>query len=307
MLDKDQLSVGDGLAVARKARLTPVDRGPELAPWRRANELTRCCLYWMPVSGFPIPLAQRAWLLQFLERLASTVSDKFGLRREIFLQYKTVTDLVDAFLRTTREFQPLMGLSRRPGAALPKLPSGAELKEMVKSGKEFNFNEVTPDYCYWFLKKSGKKQLETFWGYGGISMIFTEPDPATVPPPLPFTAKFREKSTVFQKVDVDGVWESAFALNDGFQAKSKELFGAGLEQTPQYPGIPFILPLLQSSDFFSQPEQESGKWFQLFDLYLHETPEDAGILLASKTDLDETLIELLGKMREEGLVYPESK
>jgi hypothetical protein len=307
MLDKEQSRSADGLAAAvRKARLTPVDRSHELAPWRRANELTRCWLYWMPVSGFPIPLAQRAWLLQFLERLASTASDQFGLRREIFLQHKTVAPLMDAFLRTTREFQPLMGLSRRPGAPLPKFPSNEEMKEMVKSGT-FNLDEITPDYCYWFLKKSGKKQLETFWGHGGISMIFAEPDPATTPPPLPFSAAFRQKSTVFQKVDVDGVWESAFSLNDGFQAKSKELFGAGLEQNPQYPGITFILPLLRSSDFFSQPEQESAKWFQLFDLYLHETPEDAGILLASKTDIDETLIELLGKMREEGLVYPEGK
>jgi len=101
--------------------------------------------------------------------------------------------------------------------------------------------------------------------------------------------------------------EGSFALKDGFQAQSKQLFGAGLEDNPQYPGIPFILPLLQASDFFGQPEPESAKWFQLFDLYVRESPEDTGVLLASKTDFDDPLIQLLEKMRADGFTYPESK
>jgi len=309
MLDNGQSGGGEAIATARKAgRLTPVDRSLELAPWQRARELTRCFLYWMPVNGFPIPLTQRAWLLTFLERLASTISLEFGLRREIFLQYKAVSGMTGTFLKTSQEFMPLMGLSRRPEAALGGPPSAAELKLMVKSGKEFNFKDLAPDYCYWFLKKkSGGKQLATFWGHGGVSMMFTKPDPATAPPPLPFSAAFRQKSKVFQMVDVDGALEGSFALKDGFQAQSKQLFGAGLEDNPQYPGIPFILPLLQASDFFGQPEPESAKWFQLFDLYVRESPEDTGVLLASKTDFDDPLIQLLEKMRADGFTYPESK
>jgi hypothetical protein len=47
------------------------------------------------------------------------------------------------------------------------------------------------------------------------------------------------------------------------------------------------------------------KWFGLFDLYVNESPDDKGLLLASKTDLDEDLIEMLKEMREEDFVYPE--
>ncbi|HUA85894.1 MAG TPA: hypothetical protein VMB85_18680 [Bryobacteraceae bacterium] len=297
----------EGLAVARKTgRLTPADTSAQLAPWRRAHQLTRCSLYWIPVKAFPMPLTQKTWLLRFLDRLASTLLEEFQLRREIFLQYKTVVEVAEAFQRTSLEFMPNLGLSRRPGAAVRGPATVEELKEFKESGKEFNLNDYVPDYCYWFLKKSGAKQLETFWGHGGISMIFIKPDPATSPPPLPFSAAFREKSRIFKAMDVDGIWESAFALSDGFQAKSKELFGAGLENGP-YSGIRFILPVLQSSDFFIQPEPEFAKWFQVFDLYIRESPEDAGVLLASKSDLDETLIALLEKMREDGLAYPDAR
>jgi len=309
MLDSAQSVAGEAVATARKAgRLTPVDRGRELFPWQRARELTRCSLYWMPVSGFPMPLAQRAWLLTFLERLAATASEKFGLQRAIFLQYKTVAGMTDVFLRTNQEFQPILGLSRRPGAPIGGGLSAAELKQMAKDGKEFAFNELAPDYCYWFLKKkSGRKQLETFWGHAGMSMIFTKPDPATDPPPLPFSPAFREKSKIFQMLDVDGACESAYALKDEFLPKSKQLFGVGLEDNPQYPGIPFILPFLQAGDFFAQPEQESAKWFQLFDFYVRESREDTGVLLASKTDFDEPLIDLVVTMRQDGFIYPDGK
>jgi len=308
MLDKAQSEAGEAVPTPKKpGRLTPADRSPEFAPWRRAQELTRCSLYWMPVGGFPVPLAQRVWLLQFLERLASTMSEQFALRREVFLQFKTVPELMDTFLRNAQGFQPIVGLSRRPGAAIARVPDAATLTRMFESGKEIKFNEIAPDYCYWFLRKAGAKQLEAFWGHGGVSIIFTKPDPATAPPPLPFSAAFRKKWKGIEESGVDGLWEAAFALKDGFQAKSKVLFGTGLEDEPQYPGLSFILPLLQSSDFFNQLEQESAKWFQLFDVYLRESPQDSGILFASKTDLDDTLIELLAKMRADGFTYPESR
>jgi|SRR5579872_2012226 len=308
MLDTSRSNAVEAVATAKKpGRLTPADRSPELAPWRRAQELGRCSLYWMPVSGFPVPLAQRVWLLQFLERLASTLSELIGLRREVFLQLKTVPELMDTYLRNAQGFQPILGLSRRPGMAIPRVPDTATLNRMAEAGEEIKFSEIAPDYCYWFLRKSGAKQLEAFWGHGGISIIFTKPDPATTPPPLPFSDTFRKKWKGIEESGVDGLWEAAFALKDGFQAKSKELFGIGLEDEPQYPGLPFILPLLQTSDFFSQLEPESAKWFQLFNVYLRESPEDSGILLASKTDLDDTLIELLAKMRADGFTYTPSR
>ena len=42
-------------------------------------------------------------------------------------------------------------------------------------------------------------------------------------------------------------------------------------------------------------------YFELFDVYLRESPSDSGMLLASKYDLEEILIAVLEKMRATNL------
>jgi hypothetical protein len=111
---------------------------------------------------------------------------------------------------------------------------------------------------------------------------------------------------MFKELDLDKMWASANALSSPFLAKSKQLFGKGLENEPQTKGLPFILPLLDSADFFSQPEQTIKDCFELFDIYVRESPADNGVLLAAKRDLDEMLIGLLRDMRSQNATYPES-
>jgi hypothetical protein len=91
-----QPRAADELATSRKAgRLTPVG-SIELAPWQWPMNcpvafLSDAC------RQFPYPLQQRAWLLTFLERVASLASSRFGQGGEVFLQYKTVTGLLGTF------------------------------------------------------------------------------------------------------------------------------------------------------------------------------------------------------------------
>jgi len=105
------------------------------------------------------------------------------------------------------------------------------------------------------------------------------------------------------KLDIDKLVETAFSLMDGFQEKSKILFGNGLEENPQYPGLAFVLPLLSASDFFQEPPEERAKWFQLFSVYLTESPVDNGILLASALDLREVLNKVVAELKNENLHY----
>ncbi len=289
----------------RLRRLTPAARQSDLAPWQRAEKLTRVFLYWIPVHSFPVPIPQRQWLLRFFDLLAEILKERHQLRTEVFLQYKTVVPLRIPFLKNSREFVPMMGMIRSPGAAISPILSQHDVDEMVEGRKKFNFDEFVSDYAYWFVHKDGKKQREQFWGHGGMIMISLKADAATIPPELSIPQAWREKLEVFKVFDVDRAVADACSLKDGFLKKSKELFGAGLENEAQFRGLSFVLPLLKSGDFFAQPAEECGKWFQLFDVYVNESPADGGVILATGPDFEDTLIEVLKKMQEEGLTYPE--
>lgn len=300
MVEKDGISRDQ-----HSQRLTPIDRDPDLYPWRRAHGLTWCFLYWIPVTSFPVPMSQRQWLLIFLDRVSSLLGTQYDLRPEIFLQYKSLyPDLMKSFVKSSVDFGPLPGLGRKPGATIPAAIREQDIQDMM-DGKKYDFNEWVADYSYWFVNKSAKKQRELFLGYGGMTTIFLKPDPKTKAPAIPFSPAIRNYFSIFQKFDVDGLVGHTFALMDGFQEKSKKLFGDGLEDEAQLQGIRFILPLLSTQHFFNQGEETREKWFQLFDVYINESPADQGILLASKLDLEQQLIVLIKRMREENLEYPE--
>jgi hypothetical protein len=290
-------------------RLTPIDRQRELLPWRRAGDLTRCFLYWIPVNSFPAPVEQRAWLLHFFERLSCFLKDSEGLREEVFFQFKAFNQLRNPFLNHQREFYPMIGLSRRPGAPGPKPASEEEIsamgREMLKTMKPPDVTKYIADYCYWFVKKAARKQRELFLGHAALTMLFLKPDPKTASVRLPPQFQFLKERPDTKDFDLEGMIKTAVSLQDGFLSKSKQLFGAGLEDDPQFKGLLYVVPLLQTSDFFSQPEEEAKKWFELFDVYINESPPDKGILMAFKNDFEEQLVETLAKMKEEGLVYKE--
>ena len=285
-------------------RIERIDRA-ELLPWRRAYQHTRCFLYWMPTASFPVPESQVQWLREFLQRLAKQLSDLAGLRVETFLQYKTAMDDLEKFQKLAPKFSPLLGLSRKPGDTIPRLPTKDDMMPVVRGEKEFNLKDWIADYCYWFVYKKPSDQWREFLGRGGITLTFMKPDPKTTPPVLPFTESFRKKYRIFQMMDVDAILAGGFSLQEQFLPKSKELFGSGLEDNPQYPGFAFILPLLSTDHFLHQPEQENEKWFQLFEVYVNESPMDKGVLLAFKTDYEKLLIEVLTGMRQAGLIYQE--
>lgn len=252
--------------------------------------------------------------MEFLSRWTKLMRE-LGLRPETFLQYKVIyPDLMDALLNNMMELIPVMGLGRKPGAPLPKLPSESEVQKSTKNMFDALMNNkpadlpdaksYMPDYSYWFVEKSDQKQRQLFLGHGGFSMTFLKPDPNTVAPPLPITPALRKKIPMLE--DMEKKFEQANSLKDAFLRKSKELFGEGLEKEPQMKGIPFILPLLDAGDFFSQPEEVIKNSLQLFDVYVRESPADRGLLLAANFDVEEKLIGILQRMREDKFTYPEA-
>lgn len=297
-------NVGDLNAGSKEKRgLSRLSRDSELYPWYGAQALTRCSLYWLPVSSFPMVEGERTWLMRFLDLFLDAVSRQYELRSEVFLHSKSVEALRVSFARSAREFYPILGWSHRPGSKTKPLPTKEEVAAIIDRGEQFDAEGMMPDGCYWFLKKAERKQREMFLGHGGMSIVLLKADRKTQPPQLPLTDAMRKQYEQLSISSLEALIASAFGMKDGFLAKSKQRFGQNLQGVPGFGGIPFILPHLSAQDFFNRPAEECDSWFEIFDIYISESPADRGILLASKIDLQERLGALVERMRNEGLVY----
>lgn len=289
---KHKTSNGNGHSPKSRKRISPLR---DFHPWRYADKLTKCDLFWLSAVAFPIPAGQRDWLMLFVDRLAELLDKKLALRAELFWQARVIQSLLgDATMKNNMQLPPVLGLLRAPGGQ--------------ERGTQADSNNSSREYGYWFVDKGERRTRELFLGLGGMMMLFMKPDPAATAPKLPLSPKFRVHpmfKQLFEQIDVDRLHSQAYALLDGFQQRSKELFGAGLQDDPGFKGSRFVMPLLRTADFFEQPEEQFEKWFSLFDVYVSESPSDQGILMASRLDLKEDLAGLLDGMKEEGLEYPE--
>ena len=280
----------------RGERLTPVDRSADLLPWHRAEGMTRCFLAWMPISSFPAREGERQWLLRFTLLLTERLRQDHELEPHVFLEFKTAAKVNDDLLRHARKFMPLAGLGRHPGAQLPDMPSDRDYQQLMEGKKGFHVEDHMGDFCYWFLVQSTAPQCELFQGLGGMTIAWWKPDPKAKPPDIKIPPRYQSHE-LFQEFDVQGMVAGGCAMRDGFLPKSKQIVGAGLKGNVQIETIAFMLPLLTASEVFGLPEQELKAYFELFDVYLRESPPDGGMIVASKHDLEEPLIEVLEQMR----------
>ncbi|GGG97470.1 hypothetical protein [Silvibacterium dinghuense] len=279
----------------------------EYRPWIRADSslLADTALFWLPVSSFPVREQEKAWITEFLNRLSLNLQNDFGLRGEIFFQYKAIAPgLTETFRSYGLKCMKLMGLGRFAEEELPSFPSPEEIKKMVEEGKTIDFRDWLGNYMIWFVSKQPEEQRRLFLGHGAMTTIFLPPDPKVKVPKLPFTPELRSSLATFRKIDVDNIFTGAFAMQEAFLDKSKEMFGKGLETRPEYPGIAFILPLLQSSHFFLASPELREQWFKLFGMYVNESPHDRGVLLAfQKEEYEIALYNALESMRKDELRY----
>lgn len=296
----------DGPAVkTARARLEPHDKTALLRPFSRAKRLQDMALYWLPVSGYPLPSRERSWLLAFIRCLKATLAAQKQLRLETFLQFKTVyPDLQDRFINRSQEYQPLTGLLLAPGAKMPDAPDIKQIEDEVKKGGAVDVKQWMADYCHWFLAKKDEPQLQDFFGSGGMTLLFLKPDPNTQPPELKIP-KIMRTHPAFRNAELESTRAVAYSLQDKFLNQSKEVFGELIRDHTSYKGIPFILPLLKSPDFFRATPEQRVRWFEVFDVYCTESKEDKGILLALKdTEFDDSLIAIVKQLKDQGMVYP---
>lgn len=293
----------------RRRRLEEHDDSARFRPWQRAWQIGACQLYWMPVKAYPVSFRQRQWLLRFHELLAAQLLKKYEITPELFLQMKAIyPHLRDTFIKTSREYHPIFGLGRHPSHPLPPVPDEGYAEDLQKGRIKYDHKALQPDYSYWFLTKKPREQTQTFLGFGGLTTLFFAPADPEMPKPLkPNMMSVRDPKMreLIEKTDVNAMVAKLSSLQAPFLKRSKDLFAADLVDDPQYPGLLFALPLLGSSDFFVANPATIDEWFSLFNVYLRESPEDGGLILASNKDIEQDLEDLCISMRDENLEYPE--
>jgi hypothetical protein len=272
-------------------------------PFHRSEKIQTIAAYWIGGFPYPMPFRVRQWFLAFITLLKTTLAER-NLRQENFLRFRVVAEeQTERFLQTSMEYEPLAGFAIPPDGDIVKPPTTEDIEKAIKNGG-FKLSDWVGDYTYWFLKKQDERQRQDFFGIGGMMLLWLKPDEATKPPemnmPAPAQAYFDENGH-----DMNAVLEGLYALQDGFLAKSKAVFGQSIANDPSYAGIPFVLPLLQARHFMEASPETLASWFEVFDGYLIESREDSGVLLAiADPGFDVVLRSILEKLREEGVEWP---
>jgi hypothetical protein len=313
-----------------------------LLPWRWAESLQTCSLFWIPVRFESIPQSQREWLLKFFTRLASLLVEKKKLRAEQFMQMQVIDEdekLRKSFLDGLMKESPLLGRCWFPRGKQPTNATGQEVDVLASKKKEFRPYDYVHPQAWWFLGGDAGGLREHYLGYGGFTILFLKQDSeeslATVPvmasspmilpkflrsdrgvkalledfdalQPQKIPGVVRNHSAmkqVFSLFDVGGMDRKNQALMSPFRDQSKEIFGSRIPRDLEFEGVPFVLPKLSSQDFFAQTDDQIRRWFEVFDVYINESPEDEGFLLAGKEDITWAMASIANEMRDAGYRY----
>jgi hypothetical protein len=289
-------------ATVRK-RLSTSVRTHQLFPWRRAPDL-KFHLYWAPVSRFPAPPDERTWMLRFFDAFNEAVAAQFELRPEVIVSFQVIAHNRDGFIRQAREFHPRPGLTRYPGetAVMPdreQLLNGAHTPGKDRAS-------LIPGSCLWLSSKAEQAERELFQTSGGLTLLFRK-DPGP-PKALPFEIPqiLLDKYPKLKQIDMSRLYNEAYNP-DGLWPQLKSAFGGGLEDLSEFKATPFIVPRMDAAAFFKMGAEEIEKFFSIIDIYVQESVEDRGILLASRADFEKPIARTVTKLRQDGLIYPDEE
>ena len=293
----------------REARRTRLEKAEliKIEPFFRAQGLETMNLYWLGVSVWPPPLPDREWLLDFLHGFIAVAAAVDGTEPMQFLQMETVAGPIrDIFLKSSLDTMPVMGMCARPQAPPAKPPTDDEIKGAQESKTVQTGEQYGKDYSYWFMKGNDREQRDLFVGYGGLTVLLAKPDEKgriKIPEVRQDLREHPAMREMFAAVDLQKEVRVLEMMRSEFRKQSLTLFGEPFKDTPHYRGIPFVLPQWTSRDFLNASEEQLKALFTITDIYVRESPEDKGLLIASKKNLDEALFEQVKILKERRMFY----
>jgi len=264
---------------------------PTIVPWRKAEALTRCHLYWFGAKAFPLGQGELEWTTKIVLALDKILSEQFNLTAFFVVAYSYVNeDNADRFVELTTRALPQVGLRRNPGESVPRM-TRAQVQEIADGKKTFDPREFMEIYLMRLVNPNLELYLRNLWGKGESLVVFVPRQPGAKLPPMP-KVKLFEDDPFMKDFDPAKMFEAAAAYRHPSLKASKELLAGDLAEDPTVSKLEFVLPRLNTQFYFAQPENIVKTFMELFPVQILESPGDKGIVLAAKHNLDATLKDL---------------
>ena len=204
-------------------------------------------------------------LLAFINHLIESAGAGRTLQSYTFFeQYCLYPNLVSVFTLQAASFMSMLGVGVRPEQGPPRFPTQRQIEgvdqeraqavtEEKKQG--MTMQDFFPDMPagVYRIKQNQARARELLLGEGGWSLILS---PLEEQP-------FLERSKALL---LEGVRDDALR------------------------SIPLLVPLLGINSFMDETLDRLQRWFGVIELYLGECPQEGGLVIASRTSLDELLI-----------------
>jgi hypothetical protein len=220
-------------------------------------------VYLLPVSQYPLPQSELSRVSVFIDSILENFQSAHGrLSTEVIIRQSCLyTGLVDTFVDNAPQWMPKQSLGVIPHKPPPHIPDRDEiagLNPILMNQRGIERVVDIPEFVFQITDEAGKKQCrEALAGHGALGIILT---------------KLTSKNLI-------QAW--------------KELFGKKVTDRA-FRHMRSFIPLFGVQSFQDATESDLSSWFESFELYIGESKEDRGIVIASRRNI-EGLVEKLAK------------
>ena len=217
--------------------------------------------YLCPVSGFPFRGEEATRLLSLFERIRLSFDRDRRLNHEVFIQVEQFdnNDGRALFAANAKDWLPELGLGVWPDRDPPAAWTQEEFRSLSPG------NRIRP-LMFQVLQitttaQAKRSAIEMLFPFGSLLEILSE----------------GSSETLFEK--------------------TAEVFLPPIKD-PSFTCFPYYIPLLEAKTLAGAEQQQLEEWFRGLTLYVRESFEDNGILIASREPLTPIVEQLGGRFEE---------
>jgi hypothetical protein len=232
-------------------------------------------VFLLPVSRYPVPQSELHYVSMFIDSLVDKYQLTYGqLSIEVIIRQSCIyTGLLNTFVDNAPQWMPEQGLAVIPHKPPPHMPSSdriARINPILLSQRGIEGVIDIPEFVFRIRDEEGKEQCrKTMGGHGALSIILTR------------------------------------LTSDDLRQAWKELFGKRITDRI-FRNLRSYIPAFGVQSFQGATENDLSSWFKSFELYIGESKEDKGIVIASGRNI-EGLVEEVRKGLPEPFIEPEAE